>query len=98
MVQASGSALAARSVMNSMPNRFPPPGPPCAREPRAPGAADSRVCVPGAGVCPRAAHRSVLDVVHEKPMVLMEYAINCCSMVTVRLRMGAHGAPGDGSE
>ena len=89
MVQASCSALAARSVLISMPNRFPPPGPPCAREPRAPGAADSRVRVPGAGVRPRAAHRSVLDFVHEMTIVLMEYAINCCSKVPDHLRMGA---------
>ena len=92
MVQASCSALAARSVPNSMPNRFPPPGPPCAREPRAPGAADSRVRAPGAGVRPRAAHCSVMDFVHEMTIELMEYAINCCIKVTVRLRMGAHGA------
>ena len=71
MVQASCSALAARSVLISMPNRFPPPGPPCAREPRAPGAADSRVRVPGAGVRPRAAHRSVLDVFHEMSITFM---------------------------
>ena len=71
MVQASSSALAACSVMNSMPNRFPPPGPPCAREPRAPGAADSRVRVPGAGVRPRAAHCSVLDVFHEMTITFM---------------------------
>ena len=36
----------------------------------------------------------MLDFVHQMTMVMMEYAINCCSMVTVRLRMGAHGAPG----
>ena len=54
--------------------------------------------VPGAGVRPRAAHRSVLDVFHETTITFMEYAISCCIKVTARLRMGAHDAQGDGSE
>ena len=72
----------------------------CARAARSrpPGAADSRVRVPGAGVRPRAAHRSVLDVFHETTIDLMEFAINCCIKVPDHLRMGAHGAQGVRSE
>ena len=40
----------------------------------------------------------MLDFVHEMTIELMEYAITCCIKVTVRLRMGAHGAQGVRSE